>query len=222
LRIFIEALPHLDTLHYGFKYQALGRNGYCFCALATCLSPWRKKHHVNNDNSSCTTRRFHGQGLLQHCRDKGDDYHSATSYYLTNLFNNKSRLAQTALHHGINDQLRLTAEENSVRYFQDNKATDTNVDPSKDSKHVADVENSIVDERDGIFNNVEVNTAVAVRYDTHGHTSEESVVMIDAENHAIDEHEVVYDKSKAIDTNDDIDVDYDYDDVHESDDINTI
>jgi hypothetical protein len=108
---------------------------------------------------------FHGQGLLQHCRDKGDDYHSATLYYLTNLFNNKSRLAQTTLNHGINDQLRLTAEENSVRYFQDNKATDTNGDPSKDSKHVADVENSIVDEPDGIFNNVEVNTAVAVRYD---------------------------------------------------------
>jgi hypothetical protein len=49
LRIFIEALLHLETLHYGFKYQALGRNGYCFCALATCLYPWRKKHHVNND-----------------------------------------------------------------------------------------------------------------------------------------------------------------------------
>ncbi len=28
-------------------------------------------------------------------------------------------MAQTALHHGINDQLRLTAEENSGRYFQD-------------------------------------------------------------------------------------------------------
>jgi hypothetical protein len=41
-RIFIEALPHLETLHYGFKFQALGRNGYCFCALAKCLSPWRK------------------------------------------------------------------------------------------------------------------------------------------------------------------------------------
>ncbi len=26
LRIFIEALPHLETIHYGFKYQALGRN----------------------------------------------------------------------------------------------------------------------------------------------------------------------------------------------------
>ncbi len=68
---------------------------------------------------------------------------------------------------------------------------------------------------------MEVNT-IAEGYDAHGHTSQESVVMIDAENHAIDEHEVVHDKSKAIDTNDDIDVDYDYDDVHESEDINTV
>ncbi len=37
LRNFIEALPHLETLHYGFKVQALGSNVYCFCALATCL-----------------------------------------------------------------------------------------------------------------------------------------------------------------------------------------
>ena len=101
------------------------------------------------------------------------------------------------------------------------KATDTNGDPSKDSKHTADVENPTVDESYGIFNNVEVNT-VAEGYDAYGHTCQESVVMIDAENHAIDEHEVVHDKSKAIDTNDDIDVDYDYDDVHESEDINTV
>jgi hypothetical protein len=136
LRIFIEALPHLETLHYGFKYQALGRNGYCVCALATCLSPWRKKHHVNNDYSSCLSRRFRGQGLLQHCHDKGDDYHSATFYYLTNLFNNKSRSAQTALHHGINDQLRLTAEENSGRYFH-------NID-SQESNHLNQVNKRLI------------------------------------------------------------------------------
>jgi hypothetical protein len=51
LRNFIEALLHLETLHYGFKYQASGRNGYCFCAFATCLSSWRKKYHVDNDFS---------------------------------------------------------------------------------------------------------------------------------------------------------------------------
>ncbi len=71
-------------------------------------------------------RRFHGQGLLQHCRDKGDDYHLATAYYLTNLFTNKARLAQTALHLGINDQLRLTAEENFGRHFQDIDSQESN------------------------------------------------------------------------------------------------
>ncbi len=85
LKFFIEALPHLETLQYGFKVQALGRNVYSFCALAKCLSPWRKKHHIDNDYSSCLPRRFHGQGLLQHCCDKRDDYHLATAYYLTNL-----------------------------------------------------------------------------------------------------------------------------------------
>jgi hypothetical protein len=95
------------------------------------------------------------------------------------------------------------------------KATDTNGDPSKDSKHTADVEKPTVDESYGTFNNVEVNT-VAEGYDSYGHTCQESVVMIDAENHAIDEHEVVHDKSKAIDSNDDIDVDYEYDYVYKS------
>jgi hypothetical protein len=42
LKIFNEALPHTETLHYGFKFQASSGNGYCFCALAKCLSPWRK------------------------------------------------------------------------------------------------------------------------------------------------------------------------------------
>jgi hypothetical protein len=118
LEIFIEALSHLETLHYGFKVQALGRHAYCFCALAKCLSPWRKKYHIDNDYSVCPSRQFHGQGLLQHCRDKGNDYHSATAYYLTNLFNNRVRLAQAALHHGINNQLRLTSGGNFGCYFK--------------------------------------------------------------------------------------------------------
>jgi hypothetical protein len=78
LQIFLEALPHLETLHYGFKFQASNEKGYCFCALAKCLSPWRKKHHVDDDYSVCGTRHFQGPGLLQQCRDKEDDYHTAT------------------------------------------------------------------------------------------------------------------------------------------------
>ncbi len=56
------------------------------------------------------------------------------------------------------------------------KATDANGDPSKDSEHTDDVENSTVDEPDGIFDNVEVNT-VAKGDDTYGHPSQELVVI---------------------------------------------
>ncbi len=39
LQVFIEALPHLEPLHYGFKLQALNQKGYFFCPLAKCLTP---------------------------------------------------------------------------------------------------------------------------------------------------------------------------------------
>jgi hypothetical protein len=86
LQIFIEALPHLEPLHYGFKLQASNLKGYCFCALAKCLFPWRKKHYIDNDNSVCGARHFQGSGLLQHCHDRGDDHHTATAFYLIALF----------------------------------------------------------------------------------------------------------------------------------------
>jgi hypothetical protein len=41
LQVFIEALPHLEPLHYRFKLEALNQKGYCFCPLANYLSPWR-------------------------------------------------------------------------------------------------------------------------------------------------------------------------------------
>ncbi len=53
LKIFIEALPHLETLYYGFKFQASSGKGYCFYALAKRLSPWRKKHLIDN---TCSPR----------------------------------------------------------------------------------------------------------------------------------------------------------------------
>jgi hypothetical protein len=39
LQVFIEALPHLEPLHYGFKLQASNEKGYCNCSLAKCLTP---------------------------------------------------------------------------------------------------------------------------------------------------------------------------------------
>jgi hypothetical protein len=64
LQIFINELPHLEPLHYGFKLQASNLKGYCYYPLAKCLSPWRKSHHVDNDYSVCGAKGFQGSGLF--------------------------------------------------------------------------------------------------------------------------------------------------------------
>jgi hypothetical protein len=37
LQVFIEALPHLETLHYGFKLQASNEKGIVFVLLQNAL-----------------------------------------------------------------------------------------------------------------------------------------------------------------------------------------
>jgi hypothetical protein len=66
--------------------------------------PLKKKHYVDNDYSVCEARHFQGPGLLQHCCDRGNDYHSTTAFYFTTLFKNGMGLTQVAVHHGTNDQ----------------------------------------------------------------------------------------------------------------------
>jgi hypothetical protein len=51
LQVFIEALPHLEPLHYGLKLQASNEKGYCICSLAKCLTPWRRKYNIVGDHS---------------------------------------------------------------------------------------------------------------------------------------------------------------------------
>jgi hypothetical protein len=36
---FIELLPHLEPLRYGFKLQASNQSGYCICSLSKGLTP---------------------------------------------------------------------------------------------------------------------------------------------------------------------------------------
>ncbi len=45
-------------------------------------------------------KHFQGTGLLQHCHDKGNEYHTATAFYLTTLFKKGMRMTQAAVHHG--------------------------------------------------------------------------------------------------------------------------
>ncbi len=116
------------------------------------------------------------------------------------------------------------------------KATDANGDPSKDSDHTIDAENTTVLEPYCTLDSVEVNT-VGEANDTNDHPSQESDVTVDAENSNIDEPDIIHDSSKTIDTNVEqtesmVDDDDDHNDVsqkelpvqcaHDSEEVNTV
>ncbi len=116
------------------------------------------------------------------------------------------------------------------------KATDVNGDPSKDSDHTIDAENTTVDEPICTLDSVEVNT-VGEANDTNGHPSQESDVTVDADNSNIDGLDIIHGSSKAIDTNVEqtepiVDSDVNHNDVsqkelpvqsaHESEEVNTV
>ncbi len=87
----------------------------------------------------CGARHFQGPCFLQHCCNKGDEYHTTTAFYLTTLFKNGIGLIQAAVHHVTNDQSRKTADANkriSGRFYQ-------SVD-SQGSDHPYQVNESIV------------------------------------------------------------------------------
>ncbi len=74
-----------------------------------------------DDHSVCGIRLFQDYSLLQHCGRKGDEYHTATAFYLTTLFKKGMGLTQAAVHHGKNDQSRKTVDANeqiSGCYYQ--------------------------------------------------------------------------------------------------------
>jgi hypothetical protein len=52
---------------------------------------------------------FQGSSLLQHCDRKGDEYHTATAFYLTTLFKIGMGLTQASVHHEemINQERQL-------------------------------------------------------------------------------------------------------------------
>ncbi len=108
-----------------------------FVLLQNASPLGEKKHYVNNNYSVCGARHFEGPGLLQHCRNRGDDYHSETAFYLTTMLKNGMGLTQAAVHHGTNDQSRKTAGQISGHYYQ-------SVD-SQESDHPYQVNESIVD-----------------------------------------------------------------------------
>ncbi len=86
LQNFIEALPHFEPLHYDFKLHASNQSGYCIFSLAKGLTPWRRNHLIVTNYSVCGMRPFQGHSLIQQCVAKGNEYHTATAFYLKTLF----------------------------------------------------------------------------------------------------------------------------------------
>jgi hypothetical protein len=54
LRIFIMALPYLETIHYGFHLNKNNVTACLVCSSAHCLTPWRMKHGIEfEDDEFC-------------------------------------------------------------------------------------------------------------------------------------------------------------------------
>jgi hypothetical protein len=43
---FIEALPHLEPIHYGFHLQRTNQTASCMCSSAHGLNPWRTANEI--------------------------------------------------------------------------------------------------------------------------------------------------------------------------------
>ncbi len=142
----------------------------------------------------CGARHFQGPGLLQHCHDMGDEYHTATAFYLTTLFKNGIGLTQAAVHHGTNDQSRKTADANkqiSGRYYQ-------SVD-SQGSDHPYQVNESIVDNACdtvgdlAICNGVEKNDVfTSVEQDAENQAKDVQAESVFADNSEIKDTSTLY------------------------------
>jgi hypothetical protein len=92
-----------------------------FVLLQKCLTPWRRKHDIDDDYLSCGMNFFAGESLLQHCDKKGNEYRTTTALYLRTLFKKEMGLTQYAVHRGKNDQSRMAVDVNehiSGCYYQ--------------------------------------------------------------------------------------------------------
>jgi hypothetical protein len=120
LQNFIEALPHLEPLHYGFKLQGPSQSATCICSLAKGLFPWRRNHEIVADYSLCGIKHFQAHSLSQHCKSKSNEYHTATAFYHKKLFGASRKkgmpinrgIKHASVYHGksVDDQSRKTAD----------------------------------------------------------------------------------------------------------------
>jgi hypothetical protein len=101
LQNFIEALPHLKPLHYGFNVQGSNQSASCMCSSAHGLNPWRTTNGIDTDYYLCGNNLFLSHGLLQHCDAKEDNHHKATTLYLRRLYAASRKKSAMPINSGI-------------------------------------------------------------------------------------------------------------------------
>jgi hypothetical protein len=154
LENFIEAMPFLEPLHYGFKLQGPNQSASCFCSSAKDINPWRRNHGIVAHYTLCGIKPVQAHNLLQHCESKDDDYHKATTFILKHCLVHQEKNAMpinrgikhAAVHHekSVDDQSRKTVDANK-------QISDCHYHPvkSEESDHVnkvnEDVENKAND-----------------------------------------------------------------------------
>jgi hypothetical protein len=83
---FIQALPHLEPIHYAVHLgKEKNSKKCCFCSCASCLTPWRQAFQINFDEELCKNTLYTSNGILQHSEAKSDEYHQPTAFYFQKL-----------------------------------------------------------------------------------------------------------------------------------------
>ena len=83
LEQFIEALPHLEPIHYSFHLARKENSKCCLCSCALCLTPVRIMFKIDFEKEDfCGNTLYTANGILQHFESKPDEYHKSTAFYL--------------------------------------------------------------------------------------------------------------------------------------------
>ncbi len=76
LEWFIEALPHLEPIHYVFHLVGKHNSRCCLCSCVPCLTPWWTKFNIAFDKEDFHRNTLYNYyGILQHSQAESDDCH---------------------------------------------------------------------------------------------------------------------------------------------------
>jgi hypothetical protein len=198
----------------------------------------KESDHLNQVNESIVDKAHDTVGDLTICDDveKNDAFTSikqesqgdiGVSDY--NTSSDERIIAENQAKDAVQDEQELPGQGTHHNQIINSvgKATDGNDDPSKDPDHTIDAENTIIDEPDHTLDSMEINIV--------GEANE--TITVNAEKNNVYEPDIIYDRSKTIDTIAEqtesvLDDDFDHNDVskkespvqciHASEEVNTV